>query len=372
MDDDRWSYEGQLPYMKKTEAFFTNNTDQKQRGLNGNVKIQGITEKDRHFPMRQPLIDSWASLGISPLPDFDGNRGEPIGIAEAQESRDNGRRQQTPLVYPLDHVTVLTETLVAKVITGHNTKGDLVARGVQLANGTEIHAHETILTAGAYRTPQILMLSGIGPKDTLEKHGIDVALDQPWVGKNLHDHPLLPTFWQIKNPSEGWARESGHPLWDAPQYGLGMDIDFVTTLSLPKDELAKAIEEDEGAKPDPATHPLLSQDRAHVSHTVQYSGVSADGSAVMVLTLLLISRATGEVTISSADIGDAPVINANFLGTAVDRYAMRESVRHDIELMTSNKTVVGREIVAGEANPSPLSVTSTDEEIDARIRQFTA
>ncbi|KAH7367926.1 hypothetical protein B0T11DRAFT_304877 [Plectosphaerella cucumerina] len=369
--DNRWSYEGQLPYMRKTEAFFTNDTDLEQRGLDGNVKIQGMTEKGRKFPMRQPLLDSWAALGISPVTDLDGNRGEPIGIAEAQESRNNGRRQPTSLVYPLDGVTVLTETLVAKVITGRDTKGELVARGVKLANGTEIHAGETILTAGAYRTPQILMLSGIGPRDTLQKHGIEVVLDQPSVGKNLRDHPLIPTFWQIKNPSEGWARESGHPLWDGPQYDLGLDIDFITTLSLPKEGLARAIEEDEGVKPDPVTHPLLSQERAHVSHTVQYSGVSADGSVIMALTLLLATQATGEVTISTADIKEPPVINANFLGTAVDRYAMRESIRHDLELLTSNKTVVGREIVAGEANPSPLSVTSSDEEIDARIRQST-
>jgi choline dehydrogenase-like flavoprotein len=357
--------------MRKTEAFFTNDTDLEQRGLDGNVKIQGMTEKGRKFPMRQPLLDSWAALGISPVTDLDGNRGEPIGIAEAQESRNNGRRQPTSLVYPLDGVTVLTETLVAKVITGRDTKGELVARGVKLANGTEIHARETILTAGAYRTPQILMLSGIGPRDTLQKHGIEVVLDQPSVGKNLRDHPLIPTFWQIKNPSEGWARESGHPLWDGPQYDLGLDIDFITTLSLPKEGLARAIEEDEGVKPDPVTHPLLSQERAHVSHTVQYSGVSADGSVIMALTLLLATQATGEVTISTADIKEPPVINANFLGTAVDRYAMRESIRHDLELLTSNKTVVGREIVAGEANPSPLFVTSSDEEIDARIRQST-
>ena len=51
---------------------------------------------------------------------------------------------------------------------------------------------------------------------------------------------------------------------------------------------------------------------------------------------------------------------------------MRESLRHDIELLTSNKTVVGRDIMAGEANAAPLTVASSDEEIDARIRQSTA
>jgi hypothetical protein len=84
--------------MWKTEAFFTNDTDLEQRELDGNVKIRGMSEKGRKFPMRQPFLDSWAAAGISPVADLDGNRGEPIGIAEAQQSRNNGRRQPTSLV----------------------------------------------------------------------------------------------------------------------------------------------------------------------------------------------------------------------------------------------------------------------------------
>ncbi|KAF4454280.1 GMC oxidoreductase [Fusarium albosuccineum] len=328
VDDQRWSFQGQLPYMRKTEAFFTDDTDLEQHGLNGNVKIQSRTSTNRSFPMREPLLESWDVLGVTQLPRLDGNAGQPVGIAEAQENRNQGRRQQTSLVYSLDGITVLTETLVSKVITSKNSKGVITTKGIQLSNGTKIYGKETILSAGAYRTPQILLLSGIGPAATLKQHKI-------------------------------------------PVYDWGLDIDFITTLSVPKQGLAAAIAEDEGATPDPESHPLLNQDRAHVSHTVQYSGVSTDGSAVMMLTLLLASQSHGSVTISSTDISDPPVIDANFLSTAVDRYAMREGLRHDIELLTSNKTVVGREIISGERHDEPLTVASSDEEIDARIREAT-
>ncbi|KAJ3547222.1 hypothetical protein NM208_g1630 [Fusarium decemcellulare] len=310
VDDQRWSYQGQLPYMRKTEAFFTEDTDLEQHGLDGNVKVQSRTSTNRSFPMREPLLESWDALGVTQLPRLDGNAGQPVGIAEAQENRNQGRRQQTSLVYSLDGITVLTETLVSKVITSKNSKGVITTKGIQLSNGTKIYGKETILSAGAYRTPQILLLSGIGPAATLKKYKIPVVLDQPHVGQHLRDHPLLATFWSLQDPSAGYAKESGNSLWEQPQYDWGLDIDFITTLSVPKQGLAAAIAEDEGVTPDPESHPLLNQDRAHVSHTVQYSGVSTDGSAVMMLTLLLASQSHGFVTISSTDISDPPVIDA--------------------------------------------------------------
>ncbi|KAH7253272.1 hypothetical protein B0J15DRAFT_38828 [Fusarium solani] len=366
--DERWSYEGLLPYMKQTESFFTQDTDKSQHGFEGNMKVQSISSLNRTFPMRKPLIESWEELGISPAPDFDHNRGNPMGIGEMQENRNHGRRQQSSLVFPIDKATVLTETLVQKVITQKSHKGQVVAQGVQLANGTQIRGKEVILSAGAYRTPQILMLSGLGPKEQLQKHGIKVQLDLPKVGQNLHDHAVFVTAWGLKDPSKGWAVESGNPLFKQPQYGLGLYLDFVTTVDVPKDGLAKAIEKDTGKKPNPKTHPLLNQERAMATHTIQYAGASQDGSAVISMTVLVIDQSRGQISLSSSKIKDAPLINANFMGAEVDRYAMREAVKHDIELLTSNKTIVGREIISGELGDKPLTTASTDEEIDARIR----
>ncbi|KAJ0268621.1 hypothetical protein COL940_013219 [Colletotrichum noveboracense] len=344
--DERWSYEGQLPYMRKTETLFDNSTNPLAHGHSGPIKIQSPGSTDR----------------------FDNNAGNNLGVADLQENRDKGKRQLASLRYSLEGVTVLTNSLVAKVLVEKSATGDLVSRGVQLANGTRILGHETILAAGAYRTPQILMLSGIGPAETLTKFEIPVLLDQPAVGKNFHDHVLIPTVWQLKNASAGYAKESGNPVFNQSQYSQGAFIDFMTVVSLPKDGLKAAIEQDEGPIADPAAHPLLNQDRAHSSHLLQYSGVSADGSAVLMISVVFINSARGSVTIQSADINDAPLIDPNFLGTAVDRYAARETIRRNIRLLTSNETVLGREIIAGELAASPLTADSTDEEIDARVR----
>ena len=91
----------------------------------------------------------------------------------------------------------MCNTLVHKV-----TFTDLKVTGVELADGRKITARkEVILCAGAYRTPQLLMLSGIGPSATLAKHKIPLIYDAPQVGQNLHDHfALSATFLAIKFP----------------------------------------------------------------------------------------------------------------------------------------------------------------------------
>ncbi|KAF4781345.1 GMC oxidoreductase [Colletotrichum scovillei] len=351
--DQRWSYEGQLPYMKKTESLFDNLTNPLSHGHTGPVKVQSPGSTGRVFPLREPLLESWRELGIDALPQLDNNAGNNLGVADLQENRNQGKRQLASLVYSLKGITVLTDSLVAKVLVEKHPKdGHLVARGIRLVNGTDLLGRETILSAGAYRTPQILMLSGIGPADTLQKFDIPVLLDQPAIGQNFHDHVLIPTIWKLKDAKAGYAKESGNPIFNQSQYALGAFIDFMTVTSLEKEGLAVAIAEDEGSVPDPAVHPLLKQDRAHSSHLLQYSEVSADGSAVLMISV------------------DAPLIDPNFLGTNVDRYAARETIRRNIKLLTSDETILGREVVAGELAAEPLTVNSTDEQIDARVREM--
>ncbi|OLN83279.1 Alcohol dehydrogenase [acceptor] protein-like protein [Colletotrichum chlorophyti] len=367
--DSRWSYDGLLPYMKLTEKFFDASINPSQHGNNGSMIIQGVKPMSRQFPMREKLAESFEILGVSALPGLDANAGNPIGYGDLQENRHEGRRQLSSEAFPLDGVTVLTNTMVEKVLLEKSPNGSsLTAKGVRLENGTEYRSRKVILSAGAYRTPQLLLLSGVGPADVLTEHGIEIKLDQPEVGQNMHDHILMPTAWKVKNPSEGWAYESNNPLFQEPQYGLGNKIDFIATTTLPKEGLAAAIAEDEGVEPGP-DHPLL-RDRAHVSHSLQYNGASADGSAVLMLSIVLIDTSRGSVGISSANISDPPVINPNYLGTAVDRYAVQEALKFDTKLLGSDITPVGREILAGEfAADAPLTVNSSDEAFAARARQ---
>ncbi|KAI1776579.1 putative GMC oxidoreductase [Hypoxylon cercidicola] len=251
------------------------------------------------------------ALGRGIVINGDANGGNTLGVAELQENRKDGRRQIAAAVYPLDGITVLTDTMVEKVLIDDavGDEGGRVAVGVWLVNGGEIRARETIIAAGA--------------RD---------------VGQNLADHGLFFHAWKVKDPSAGWALGSPNPIFNEPQYGWEFPFDLIVASDVAKEGPAAAIVEDEGIVLDPDTHPLLVHKRAFFEHVFI----------------------------------DAPLIDPNFLGTAVDRYVVRGAVKTLIRFAGSNATVVGREILDGEAGApgidEVLSTNSSDEYIDARIR----
>ncbi|KAI0547626.1 putative GMC oxidoreductase [Xylaria curta] len=373
VDDKRWTYQGQLPFMQKSERHWTKASNPEHHGLTGPVPIQSVTSTKREFPLREHTLRSWKELGFNELPHLDGNAGNPLGIAELQEGRNNGRRIISAAVYSLENVTVLTNTLVEKVLIKNHAAGKegLKAVGVRLADGTEVHGKEIILAAGALRSPQILLLSGIGPSADLAEYNIPVLLDHPEVGQNLADHSIFFSAWKVKDPSAGWALGSPNPLFSQPQYGWGNPLDFLVNSDVPKEGLAEAIAADEGVVPDPATHPLLSNPRTFIEYIFLSVG-APDGSLVTFATAPMLNTARGSIKLASADCNEPPLVDPNYLGTAVDRYVAREAVKTQIKFAGSSATVIGREILDGEVGApgfdEVLSVDSTDDYIDARIR----
>ncbi|KAF2963422.1 hypothetical protein GQX73_g10141 [Xylaria multiplex] len=353
VSDKRWAYHGQLPFMQKSERHWNKTSNLEQHGLAGPVPIQSVTSTKREFPLRKHTLEAWKELGFREVPFLDGNAGNPLGIAELQEGRNGGRRIISAAVYSLESVTVLENTLVEKVLIENpaaENKG-LKAVGVRLADGTEVHGQEIILAAGAIRSPQILLLSGIGPSAGLAEFNIPVLLDQPDVGQNLADHSILFNAWKVKDPGAGWALGSPNPLFSQPQYSWGYPFDFLVNGDVPKEGLAEAIAADEGVVPNPDTHPLLSHSRTFVEYIFMSVG-APDGSLVTFGAAPMLNTARGSIKLASAN--------------------SREAVKTQIKFAGSNATIIGREILNGEAGApgfdEVLSVDSTDDYIDARIR----
>lgn len=370
--DHRWSYDGLLPYFRETERVANASINPEQHGANGPVYIQGVVSTEREFPLREKVLDSWKDVGVNMLPYLDGNAGEPNGVGDLFESKFEGRRLIASVVYPLDGIAVLTDTLVAKILLGpgSNIHRPHRAVGIQLANGTEIRAQEVILSAGAVRTPQILMLSGIGPPSELAKHGISAQVNAPDVGKHLTDHGLFPIMWKLKNPFAGYAIGSGNPLFNKKQYGLGTPTDFLVSAGVGnKEGLAEAIEEDEGRKPDPKTHPLLKEERTFNEYVLMYAGLP-DGSTLTSAMINLLPTSRGSVTLASANIEDAPLVDPNYHATAVDRLVARDGMRRLVAL-TEGHTPLGRDILDGDVGApgfdEPFTADSTDDYIEKRF-----
>lgn len=198
-----------------------------------------MSSTGRHYPLREEIAQAWNETGVEPLPKYDGNAGHPLGRAELNENRRHGLRQLASSVYPLGGIHVLTETLVKRVILSTDANGGVKATGIETANGTRYAAKEVIVSAGSYRTPRLLMLSGIGPEDTLSKLGITPVVASDQVGKNLHDHLEFAQYWKLKDPSAGYAVGSSNPLFSQPQFGTGVPVDWAVTTTVPKEGLIK-------------------------------------------------------------------------------------------------------------------------------------
>ncbi|KAL9024127.1 MAG: hypothetical protein Q9196_006741 [Gyalolechia fulgens] len=370
--DPRWSYHGFLPYFRRVENYHTREVDHAEHGFEGPVRTQSVSSTHRDYPLRDPLKAAWASAGV--VYTADANSGHPQGLGELVENRADGARQPTSSIYSLAGVEVMLDTLVHRVLL--EKRGDAQrASGVQLSNGEVIKANrEVILSAGAFRTPQTLLLSGIGPTDELTAHGITAVIDAPYVGKNLIDHFLLAQWWKLRHPQAGLAL--GSPGFMKPAYAKGTPLDWVVTQSVPQEGLKGALANDGDTVEE--SHPLLTPTRSFVESLVGYAGtnessptIPMDGGHITSTVIGLLPTSRGSVTLASADPNASPCIDPNYNATEVDRYVMRSGLRQMMQVLL--ETNEGRALIEGETvgqGYSPLTFASSDEQLDEHIRAF--
>lgn len=200
VSDNKWSYEGLLPFFRKSETHHDiKNGNPRQHGFDGPIHT---TASARDYPLRDLLRSAFFKGTNLPF-NQDPNGGNPIGVAPYTENWRDGKRQPAGKAYGLDGVNIITNAWVSRIILDGKT-----AKGAELSNGQKIFAsREVIVSCGAIRTPQVLMLSGIGPAAELAKHGIKQEIDSPEVGLNFHDHIAMCQFYKVSpNPtSEFWS-----------------------------------------------------------------------------------------------------------------------------------------------------------------------
>ncbi|MEU2004899.1 GMC family oxidoreductase [Rhodococcus sp. NPDC019627] len=187
-----WSYDEVLPFFKRSE----NNADihDEYHGRDGGLHVT----RDRWLsPHAESFVDAAASSGIARNDDFNGAQQDGTGLF--QVTAHQGRRCSAADAFlrpamERPNVEVVTGALVRRIVLDGNR-----AVGVEYIEDGFLHTavadREVILSAGAYNSPKILMLSGIGPADHLREIGIDTVLDSPHVGQNLQDHPLTLLHW---------------------------------------------------------------------------------------------------------------------------------------------------------------------------------
>ncbi len=202
-----WSYDKLLPVMKRIESD-QDYPDGPLHGHDGPLYVKRPFTFD--MPMSDPVrafIERSLSAGLPRCPDI--NIPDPIGVCMSPYNIKNGKRQSTVVAY-LDmarnrsNLTIVPDAQVIS-LQSSGSKIEAVRYEREGQNLTAL-GDQIALCAGVYHSPQILMLSGIGPKAELEKRGIKVIRDMPGVGENYQDHAVVyMTFEGPKHFQEDWV-----------------------------------------------------------------------------------------------------------------------------------------------------------------------
>jgi choline dehydrogenase len=192
-----WTYEELLPYFLRSED--------NERGASAHHGTGGplaVSDGRSRNPMATAFVDAAVEAGYSRNDDFNGTRQD--GFGPYQVTQRDGVRCSSAAAYlhpALDrpNLTVETHVSVHRITMSGDRATGIVGR--RLDEELEIRAErEVIVAAGAYASPQLLMLSGIGPADHLRAFGLPVRVDQPLVGRNLQDHPQFWLVWGHDEP----------------------------------------------------------------------------------------------------------------------------------------------------------------------------
>mgnify|MGYP005626301033 FL=1 len=348
-----WNYQNCLPYFKKLEAHQC--IASAYAGSSGPVVISG--GNNMRNPLYRAFIDAGVQAGYSETDDYNGHRQE--GFGQKFMNVDGGVRASTGYAY-LKHtkrrpnLTILKHALVTRIIFDGKT-----ATGIQceVDGQTKIFSaqQEVILCAGSIGSPQLLQVSGIGPRETLATAGIDLVHELPGVGENLQDHLEFNFQYRCKQPitlnSElGLFKKALiGARWLLFKSGLGRTNHF---------ESCAFIRSRAGVQwPDIQYHFLPG--------AISYDGtVAFKGHGFQVHAGHNKPTSRGHVRVISGDVKQHPKIQFNYLATEEDKQGFRDCVHLTREIMRQPAMDAFR----GEVI-QPTDDVQSDEQIDAFIRE---
>jgi choline dehydrogenase len=350
-----WSYEAVLPYFKRSESNWRGPTA--YHGGSGPMRVSANPKQPVIFPA---MLETARQLGYACLEDFHGPSQEGFGMPDFTTRR--GRRESTATAFLASaqqraNLTLATGAHALRVrLDGHTATGlEYLKDGqTRFAAGREV-----ILCAGAYNSPQLLMLSGIGRADELREAGITPLHELRAVGRNLQDHALIPAVFEAARAFDfetllrldqlGWAAlrwllTGGGPLGEAP-----LSVQGYVRLHAASD------------------YPQVQFQVSHVSFMARpwFPGWRRGaGHQFTAAAMQLQPSGRGSITLRSADPLAAPRIRLGLLASDADRWAAREmfSFIRRFFATAPASTLVTRELFPGDG------VNSADE-IDAFVRR---
>ena len=329
--NEGWAYLDCLPYFRKLENDADFHDD--FHGTDGPVPVRHHA-RDTWPPLQEAFFQAATAAGYPFHPDV--NHPEATGVSLRAENNIDGVRWSMALAYidPVRHrlnLTIRPNVQARRVVLEDGPDGKRAA-GVEVESGGEtfvVEGGDIILCAGAVASPQLLMLSGLGPAGRLQSLGIPVAVDLPGVGSNMRDHPNVTVRFKVKDdvPEDPIAMRALRLRYTAT--GSGAPNDMILS---------------------PASLNTVVRDN-NPAHTVNCG--------------LYLAAGKGELWLTSADPAAPPEMDYHYLEDPWDAERLREAVRLCVSFLQGDAYAP---YIDGVLSPAPADLES-DETLDTWLRR---
>jgi choline dehydrogenase-like flavoprotein len=302
-----WSFDEVLPFFKRAE-----NNERGADDLHGSDGPLSVSNQKTPRPISQAFIDAAGEHQIANNEDFNGDQQEGAGLYQVTQFHDesrNGERCSAAAAYlhpnlNRSNLTIITGAHASRVVFDGKRASGVVYR--QRGSEKSVEAtREVILCGGAFNSPQLLQLSGVGPAGELQRHGITMVHELPGVGQNLRDHPDFILAYKSKETDMFGIGAAG-------TVGLLKNIlqwrkDGTGMVASPLAESGAFLKTDPSlARPDIQLHFVISIVDDHARNLHLGYGFSCH-------VCVLRPHSTGEVFLESADPMAPPGIDPSFL-----------------------------------------------------------
>ena len=329
--NEEWSYLKVLPYFRKLET--DENFQDDFHGADGPVPVRRF-DRETWPPMQEAFYQACVAAGFPESPDV--HHPDATGVSYRAENNVDGVRMSMALTHLQPARHRLNLTIRPNVMTRRIVCAGVTARGVEVESQGErfvVDGGEIVLCAGAVASPQLLMLSGIGPEAALQRLGIPVLRHLPGVGQNMRDHPNVQVRFRLKDgvPEDDIARRAVRLRYTAAGSSTPNDM-IISPTSL---------------------------------NTVYAEGESPGQS---INCGLYLAAGAGELWLTSADPHDHPAMDYHYLEDAWDRQRLREAVRLCVQFL---QQPVYQDVIEERVSPTDAELAS-DEALDRWLLQNAA
>ena len=336
--NDQWTFQNLLTYFRKLETDTDIHDD--FHGTDGPI-IARRFRREEWLPAQTAFYNACIADGFPDSPDH--NNPDAWGVGATPYNNPNGIRWSTALGYldPARHrlnLTIRPNCMAHRIIFDGNR-----ATGVEVESGGErftVGGEQIVLSGGSIASPQLLMLSGVGPGDHLKSLGIPVVHNLPGVGQNLRDHPIVFVTWRTK---------AGFKL-----DGMAPRSQVTTRFTAPGSHLR---------------NDMIIIMWNYATERVNRGGGRMEPLGIRMTVALYLALGSGELHLTSADAGVQPFLNYNYLQEPFDRQRLRDGVRLCLKLAEHDGF---RHIIEERIEPTDADLNSDDALDDWLLREVTS